>query len=117
MTIEICIINPYASAISNEKIKLCAQKVIDKNSSIFINSENSQVDYFELHSETINISKLIKAVEKNTYKWNVSSTYIKHPPFFNNENNQTEHNIKDARILVLLGDSVTTDHILSLIHI
>ena len=65
MSIEICIINPYESAISNEKIKLCAQKVIDKNSSIFINSKNSQVDYFELNSETINISKLIKAVEKN----------------------------------------------------
>jgi allantoin racemase len=65
LSIEICIINPYESAISNEKIKLCAQKVIDKNSSIFINSKNSQVDYFELHSETINISKLIRAVEKN----------------------------------------------------
>ena len=65
MSIEICIINPYASAISNEKIRLCAQKVIDKNSSIFINSKNSQINYFELHSETINISKLIKAVEKN----------------------------------------------------
>ena len=65
MSIEICIINPYASAISNEKIKHCAKKVIDKNSSIFISSKNSQVDYFELHSETINISKLIRAVEKN----------------------------------------------------
>ena len=53
----------------------------------------------------------IKAVEKNTYKWNIASTYIKHPPFFNNQNNYTQQNIKDASILALLGDSVTTDHI------
>ncbi len=53
----------------------------------------------------------IKTIEKNTYKWNDSSTYIKHPPFFNNKKNQTEQNIVDARILALLGDSVTTDHI------
>ena len=62
---EICIINPYASAISNEKIKNCALTVIDKNSSIFVNKKNSQEDYFDLHSETINISKLLKVVEQN----------------------------------------------------
>ena len=65
MSIEICIINPYATAISNEKIKLCAQKVIDKDTSIFINNKNSPEDYFDLHTETVNISKLLKAVEKN----------------------------------------------------
>ena len=65
MSIEIFIINPYASAISNEKIKHCAQKVIDKNSSILINSKVSQEDYFDLYSETINISKLLNVVEKN----------------------------------------------------
>ena len=63
MSIEICIINPYASAISNEKISI-VPKSIDKNSSIFIN-KNFQEDYFDLHSESINISKLLKVVEKN----------------------------------------------------
>ena len=65
MSIEICIINPYSSAISNEKIKNCALRVIGKDSSLFINKKNSQEDYFDLHSESINVSKLIKAVEKN----------------------------------------------------
>ena len=65
MSIEICIINPYSSAISNEKIKNCALKVIDKDSSLFINKKNSQEDYFDLHSESINISKLLKEVEEN----------------------------------------------------
>ena len=65
MSIEICIINPYPSAISNEKIKLCAQKILGKNSSIFISEKSFQEDYYDLHSETINISKLLKEVETN----------------------------------------------------
>ena len=64
MSIEICIINPYPSAISNEKIKNCALKVSCKDTNLFIN-KNSQEDYFDLHTETVNISKLLKAVEKN----------------------------------------------------
>ena len=65
MSIEICIINPLSSAISNEKIKNCALKVISKDCSLLINKKNSQEDYFDLHSESINISKLLKVVEKN----------------------------------------------------
>ena len=56
MSIEICIINPLSSAISNEKIKNCALKVISKDCSLLVNKKNSQEDYFDLHSETINIS-------------------------------------------------------------
>ena len=44
------------------------------------------------------------------YAWQNNSTYIKHPPYFEMEN-QTVGNINGARILALLGDSVTTDHI------
>ena len=65
MSIEICIINPYATAISNEKIKLCAQKILNKNSSIFISDKSFQEDYYDLHSETINVSKLLNEVETN----------------------------------------------------
>ena len=52
----------------------------------------------------------IKSQPANTYAWNASSTYIKHPPFFS-ENETKVEDIVNARILVLLGDSVTTDHI------
>ena len=52
----------------------------------------------------------IKSQPAKTYAWNASSTYIKHPPFFNENENKVE-DIVNARILVLLGDSVTTDHI------
>ena len=53
----------------------------------------------------------IKTVKSDIYKWNDTSTYIKHPPFFNNDSFRPEDNIIDARILVMLGNSVTTDHI------
>ena len=47
------------------------------------------------------------------YEWNEASTYIQEPPFF--EGLTLELNplksISGARVLVLLGDSVTTDHI------
>ncbi len=46
------------------------------------------------------------------YSWQDESTYIKNPPFFNSEvENSSIKNIKDARILAIFGDSVTTDHI------
>ena len=48
----------------------------------------------------------------NTYDW-PTSTYIQQPPFFTGMSPQPEpvEDIDKARILALLGDSVTTDHI------
>ena len=65
--------------------------------------------YEEIYSGDKNW-KSINSVSSNTYSWNISSTYIKHPPFFENEENEVK-DIVNARILALLGDSVTTDHI------
>lgn len=48
-----------------------------------------------------------------TYVWQDDSTYIKHPPFFDGIDGPPPvvENVSGARILALLGDSVTTDHI------
>jgi aconitate hydratase len=48
-----------------------------------------------------------------TYVWQADSTYIQHPPFFADIAGDPPHvgDIHGARILALLGDSVTTDHI------
>lgn len=46
-----------------------------------------------------------------TYSWNDESTYIQNPPFFADELAPVPGDIKDARILAVLGDTVTTDHI------
>ena len=47
------------------------------------------------------------------YNWNSSSTYVQKPPFFNNQSNDEKEfkPIENARPLLLLGNSVTTDHI------
>ena len=47
------------------------------------------------------------------YKWNANSTYIQHPPYFNGmtERPGVPGAIRGARVLAMMGDSVTTDHI------
>ena len=55
----------------------------------------------------------IKTEESSIYNWEDTSTYVKKPPFFDNLSDEPEgfKEIKDARPLLILGDSVTTDHI------
>ena len=47
------------------------------------------------------------------YSWDEASTYVKNPPYFEGMTMQPDSvaDIKGARVLALLGDSVTTDHI------
>lgn len=48
------------------------------------------------------------------FGWDVESTYIKNPPYFEGMSAQAPTNVKDLhgmKVLALLGDSVTTDHI------
>lgn len=52
----------------------------------------------------------LEVEESTTYAWEGSSTYVKHPPYFQMHMSD-QYNIKGARILALLGDSITTDHI------
>ena len=53
----------------------------------------------------------IATAQGKTYTWDNSSTYVQNPPFFSGEAAKTGGNISGARILALLGDSITTDHI------
>ena len=55
----------------------------------------------------------INTVDSSIYNWEVNSTYVKRPPFFDNLPDKPEgfKAINDARILLLLADTVTTDHI------
>ncbi|KAB6717942.1 MULTISPECIES: aconitate hydratase AcnA [Roseobacteraceae] len=48
-----------------------------------------------------------------TYDWPPTSTYIQNPPYFQGmaAEKGTIHNVKDAKVLAILGDMVTTDHI------
>ncbi|MEX0891534.1 MAG: aconitate hydratase AcnA [Gemmatimonadota bacterium] len=51
--------------------------------------------------------------DSEQYEWVADSTYIKHPPYFEGmpATPAPVEDILDARLLALLGDSVTTDHI------
>ena len=55
----------------------------------------------------------IEVGQGDLYQWDESSTYIQDPPFMADLTPELKpiEPIKDARCLVLLGDSVTTDHI------
>lgn len=55
----------------------------------------------------------IEVPQAATYAWQADSTYIQHPPFFDSITDAPPPvtDIQHARILALLGDSVTTDHI------
>jgi aconitate hydratase len=55
----------------------------------------------------------IKVPPGKIYSWDAKSTYVKNPPYFDGMTMQPAAigEIKGARALALLGDSVTTDHI------
>jgi aconitate hydratase len=55
----------------------------------------------------------IPSTDEAVYEWNADSTYIQEPPFFIDMPIEPPPitPIKDARVLVVGGDSVTTDHI------
>jgi aconitate hydratase len=57
--------------------------------------------------------KALEAPAGEIFKWEESSTYVKRPPFFENMPQQAPplRDIHNARVLAVLGDSVTTDHI------
>ena len=55
----------------------------------------------------------IETSESVLFRWDADSTYIQHPPYFVGMSRQPDgiEDIRGARALALLGDSITTDHI------
>ena len=104
--------------------------VSDKGENVFLKDLwPSQHEIQELIEETINPAMFNQAYSESLkgdkswqdlsipsgeiYEWQDDSTYIKKPPYFDGMVMDIApiNNISDARILALLGDSVTTDHI------
>jgi len=56
---------------------------------------------------------VLESPEDKLYEWQEDSTYIRKPPYFEGMSSQPDDvgDINNARVLALLGDSVTTDHI------
>lgn len=57
--------------------------------------------------------RTLKVPTGDLYKWEEESTYVKHPPYFENMTRTPApvKEVKNARVLLMLGDSITTDHI------
>ena len=55
----------------------------------------------------------VQTTDSQLYNWPISSTYVQHPPYFKGMSPEpgTIENITNARVLALLGDMITTDHI------
>ena len=55
----------------------------------------------------------VKLVKGQTYQWDMGSTYVKNPPYFDGMKIEPTpvKEIASARVLALFGDSITTDHI------
>ena len=55
----------------------------------------------------------VAATESQTYDWDSNSTYVQNPPYFEGMTMELDkkEDIVDARPLLILGDSTTTDHI------
>ena len=55
----------------------------------------------------------VETTDAETYDWPSTSTYIQNPPYFQGMSKEpgTISNIEGARVLALLGDMITTDHI------
>ena len=104
--------------------------VSDKGEDVFLKDLwPSQHEIQELIEETINPAMFNQAYSESLkgdeswqnlsipsseiYEWQDESTYIKKPPYFDGMVMDISpiSNISDARVLALLGDSVTTDHI------
>jgi aconitate hydratase len=72
--------------------------------------------YRTRYADVFKGSKEWQAIEVATgelYQWEEESTYVRDPPFFDtlSADNRPLSDITNARILAVLGDSITTDHI------
>jgi aconitate hydratase len=85
------------------------QQVIERA----VKSEMFQKSYAEVFGGDENWASL-HVPEGDQFAWDDDSTYVKNPPYFVDMGKQAPDTVPDisgARVIALLGDSVTTDHI------
>ncbi|MGX5913793.1 aconitate hydratase AcnA [Aliidiomarina sp. Khilg15.8] len=89
---------------SDKEIAEQVQKVV---SSMFSDQYGATLFEGDAHWQSLNIPDSL------TYKWKDESTYVANPPFFEGIDKPAKglSDVKDAHVLALFGDSITTDHI------
>jgi aconitate hydratase len=85
---------------------------IDSTVRASVTSEQYRKQYSEVYEGDARW-KSMPVPQGDVYQWDPKSTYIKMPPYFENMPKEPAPlaDIHGARVLVILGDSVTTDHI------
>jgi aconitate hydratase len=88
------------------------QKEIQEAVMTHVNTSMFQKSYGNVYDGG-DMWKSLASPEGTNYKWDPASTYIQHPPYFTgmSKTPSTIQPIQNARVLALLGDSITTDHI------
>jgi aconitate hydratase len=78
----------------------------------YVTSQIFKKKYADVFKGDTNWRK-IKTTAGETYRWNMSSTYVQNPPYFEGMTKTPAPvtDIVDARVLALFGDKITTDHI------
>jgi len=87
---------------SNQEIENIVSNVVTKNQ---FKKTYSFIFEGDDYWKNLNVNK------SSLYNWKQKSTYIKKASFFNNMNVKNKNYSIDGRILLYLGDSITTDHI------
>ena len=105
-------IEPLAKNSKGEEVYLKdiwpSQREIDESLKI-VNAKMFEEEYKNPHSAN-KYWENIETPKGDTYQWESKSTYIKKPPFFNDSNSAIT-SIKNAAVLAVFGDSLSTDHI------
>lgn len=78
-----------------------------------LTSDMFKTRYADVFKGPTQWQKIGGADSSETYSWDDQSTYVKNPPYFvgMGKTPSAVSDVKNARILALLGDSITTDHI------
>ena len=116
-TMEIDLVNePLGDGLDGQPVYLRdiwpSQKEVQDTMLHAVRSEHFRKEYSEVFKGD-DLWNSLEVPEGDLYAWDDASTYVKNPPYFIGMPQEPAPvaEIKDARALAVLGDSITTDHI------
>ncbi len=116
-TVDIDLVNePLGTDENNQPVYLKdlwpSQQEVSEAIEANVKAEMYKSKYADVFSGS-DMWKEIKVKEGDLFEWSEESTYIHHPPYFQTLTLDTPsiQEIKNARVLGVFGDSITTDHI------
>jgi len=89
------------------------QKEVSDTVHTAVTREMFQARYADVFKGPPQWQRIRVEADSETYRWNSGSTYVQNPPYFEDMTMEVKppSSIQGARVLAVLGDSITTDHI------